>query len=95
LVAVACFLLGRAKDLSAPPRVNVYVIRMHVCVMCVCMHVHIYTYVCAARALVCVCVSEVCGIFVYLYSTYTSIQLFLSFIRMRSVAPFAVDYKHE
>jgi len=85
LVAVACFLPGRAKDLSVPRRMYVYVC------MCVCMYTHMY----ARRARARVCVSEVCGIFVYLYSTYTSIQPFLSFIRTRNVAPFAVNYKHE
>jgi len=36
LVAVACFLPGRAKDLSAPPRTCVCV---YVCV-CVCVYIY-------------------------------------------------------
>jgi hypothetical protein len=69
---------------------------MYVCSLYVCMYVAMYvcSYVCMyVRARV--CVSEICGIFVYLYSTYTSIQPFLPFIKIRNAAPFAVNYKHE
>ena len=91
--------------------VCVYVCMYDVCVcvcVCVCLYVRarvrvfvcVCVYVCMyvrtrVRVFVCVCVSEMCGIFVYLYSTYASIQPFLSFIRIRNVAPFAVSYKHE
>jgi len=52
----ACFLRGRAKDLSAP----LYYV-------CVCVYIYIYIYICVC---VCVCVCVYIYIYIYIYKIH-------------------------